>query len=372
MEFVRFIVSSVVSAVINGLSFRSATPVQNILIIKLDHLGDLVCSFEALYNIREKFPLAQLTLITGDWNFPLLKNSNMINEIIAYNSPIFSRSRKTITDIRGRIALYKKLRKINWSIVVGLREDYFTIFLSLFIFPKRRLDRGTLRVKMKLKKFTSNFYPHENYSQHEIDVNFNIVKPIIDSRQKQLVPFLFDEDENNWIDNFFEAHRFTKNRYAVIHPGASWEFKRWSPKNFQRVGQFIFNEYGFKSVIVGILAEKEIGLAITPNNEHIFIDAIGKLSLRQTILLINNAAIAICNDSAPMHIAAVAGVRTIGLMGPAETEKFSPRGDRSLFLHKKTACHPCKQIKCFRPATSCVNLITHQEVNEKIKYLLST
>jgi ADP-heptose:LPS heptosyltransferase len=368
MEYLRFILSCFVSLLINNFKRKEGKTFKNILLIRLDHLGDMVLTFSALENIRNEYKDAYITMITGQWNVDLFINSPLVDKVLVYNSPTYSRDKKLVTSQSDRRKLFKELKRSKFDLIIGFRDDFYTIFYSLCIFPRLRVDRGTVRLKIKIIEIL-NFLSNKNtwILQHEIETNKKIISPLIKTYSPYGDYFKLSVNELLWLKEFLKNNSFKKEKYALIHPGASWKYKRWKTDNFILIGKFLYNEYGLKTIIIGSKDEIEIGDAIEKNNQHIFSNQIGKTSLRESIILIINSEIAICNDSSPMHIAAQARIPTIGLMGPGEIVKFSPQGQKVKFYHKKLECYPCKQVICKYPLNPCVDLITPDEVKEGIR-----
>ena len=61
----------------------------------------------------------------------------------------------------------------------------------------------------------------------------------------------------------------------------------------------------------------------------------GKYSLVEIFLFLKDCKLFIGNDSGLMHLAALAGVRTIGLFGPSSVEKYRPWGRKTLYISGK-------------------------------------
>jgi heptosyltransferase III len=360
-----------VTLLINVFKRSSGQIFRNILLIRLDHLGDMVLTFSALENIRNENKEANITLLTGQWNVDLFINSPMVDKVLVYNSPVYSRDEKIVTSLKERIRLFKELKKSKIDLIIGFRDDIYSILFSLYICPQLRLDRGTIRLKIKLKKiFNYLLNRYNEISQHEIETNKKIIFPLIKSYKAYGNYFKLSVAELLWLKDFLKNNSIDEGKYAIIHPGASWKYKRWNAENFKIIGKFLFDEYGLKTIIIGSKDEYEIGDLIQNEYTDIFYNQVGKTSLRESIILIINSKIAVCNDSSPMHIAAQAHIPTIGLMGPGEIVKFSPKGELVRFYHKKLECYPCKQITCKYPMMPCVDLNTPDEIKEGIRSFL--
>ena len=72
-------------------------------------------------------------------------------------------------------------------------------------------------------------------------------------------------------------------------------------------------------------------------------NAAGALSLRGTAALLEQAAMLVTNDSAPLHLAAAVAIPTVAIFGPTVPAfGFGPRGPDDLVVEVTgLACRPC-------------------------------
>jgi ADP-heptose:LPS heptosyltransferase len=360
MEYLLFIFSSIVSLLVSHWKPRKVIHFNNILVIRLDHIGDLVWSLEAVHRLRMQFNHAKITILVGEWNVDILKNSTDIDEVVIYNSPMFTRNKIRILSNNNRKKLQKDLRLRGFDLIVGLRDDMFTIKASLLIWPQMRVDRGTVRIWMKLKGLLKNQLSHEYHT------NMAIIDPICPRIQTNDSLIVFSDDENQWLDEYLAIENIKRGSYAVFHPGASWEFRRWSAKNYEAIAIFLFEKYKLKTYIIGSPDEVNIGRQLVQNRPDIIINVIGQSTLRETMRLLSGAKIAVCNDSGPMHLASAMKIPLISLLGPQDAARFGPRGENVICFQKEIECRPCDQVVCKYPKRPCVELNTVKEVIEEI------
>ena len=55
-----------------------------ILLLKLDHIGDMVLAMRAMLLVRKAWPDAHITLVCGPWNVALARQLGLFDSIIAY------------------------------------------------------------------------------------------------------------------------------------------------------------------------------------------------------------------------------------------------------------------------------------------------
>ena len=71
-----------------------STPPRRILVIRPDHLGDLLFATPALRFVRERFPDAHIATLVGPWGVPVLASNSDIDELLTCSFPGFTRQPK--------------------------------------------------------------------------------------------------------------------------------------------------------------------------------------------------------------------------------------------------------------------------------------
>lgn len=359
-EYLLFILSSLISSIINF--GRKKKEYSRILLVRLDRAGDIICSLPAIINLRRELSSARIDLLTLKGNISLFEGSKLIDNYYIYPK-----------ELKEKFKLLQNIRSSKYHLIIGMREDLFMILSSLFLYPNKKIDRGSVRINIWLKFFMKKFFrTGAEVSKHELDTNKLLMQKVIQNYKETENIFHFTPDQNAWIKEFLMDNNLKGKDYAVIHPGASWEFRRWDTSKFIQTGKYLYSRYNIRTVIVGSPEESDIAGIIANGDSKAFINTTGKTTFIQLANIITNCMIAICNDSAPMHIAALSGIPTIGLMGPGDLLRFSPRGKRTVTLHKRVECYPCKQITCKYPDHPCVNLNTIEDVKQHIDKFLTT
>ncbi len=123
-------------------------------------------------------------------------------------------------------------------------------------------------------------------------------------------------------------------------------------------------------VLVGSSKDREIGDHIQQATRHPPISLIGQTNLLELAALMKRAALFIGNDAGPMHVAAAVGCPVVALFGPSDPKVWGPRGSKATVLYKGLDCRECFYPGCFRGESSCMKLITVDDViNASIPFL---
>jgi len=112
---------------------------------------------------------------------------------------------------------------------------------------------------------------------------------------------------------------------ALLNPGARKSDHRWPPDRFAAFARALHAQRGLRSVVTFGPGEEDLARAV--------VEAAGPpaflappTDLPQLAALLRRAALALVNDTGPMHLAAACGAPTLAILHALEGERFAHRG----------------------------------------------
>ena len=115
----------------------------------------------------------------------------------------------------------------------------------------------------------------------------------------------------------------------VLNVGARWETKRWPPEHFAEIGRRAVHEFGAGLIAVGSAGDRPlVDQLVRSLGEIPVLDLCGETRLMQLAALSAESDLVISNDTGPLHLAAAAGARVLGIYtctSPGLTGPFGPR-----------------------------------------------
>ncbi len=365
------ILTLIVSAAMQWLFYRKRLPKdftpKRVLVVKLDHLGDVLLATPVFSNLRQAYPDAELHALTGTWSRVVLENHPNINKVLKYNSQAFCRTEEP-TSLRQTCQLYRALRHQKYELMVQLRGDWrITCFALLRVTPKR-LDRAALQVANKLgfARFTGT---HETTRNLDVLNRAGIPTPI------QTTTFAVTAEAKKWASDFLATHQIDRERPLIaIHPGSPIPLKRWLPERYAELADWLIAQKRAEILFVGVKDEIPIIAEIQRLMQAESNNIAGKTSLTQLASILHISNVFIGNDSGPMHLAAAVGTPTIGLYGPGDPTRFAPVGAKCRTIRRKNDCPPCVGATCQFGKEGCMSKIQVADVIQTLedaKYLLS-
>jgi heptosyltransferase II len=151
---------------------------------------------------------------------------------------------------------------------------------------------------------------------------------------------------------------------AVLAPGAVGPSKRWwsYAALAARLG-----ELGFAIWVVGGPDEKPVAAEIVRAAPHAR-DLTGA-DLRNAILALAAATVAVSNDSGLLHVAAAIGTPAVGIFGPTSPWHWAPLNPLAAVIETKSdvRCRPCHKPTCRLGHHRCMRDIPMEQVEAAVR-----
>jgi heptosyltransferase II len=155
---------------------------------------------------------------------------------------------------------------------------------------------------------------------------------------------------------------------VALGPGSVGSSKRWT--YFPEAARLLA-ERGLDVWVIGGPGEKALAQEIAAVGGPRVRDLTGT-DLRNGILAMASASVAISNDSGLMHIAAAIGTPTMGIFGPTSPYHWAPLNGLAATVQTKTTvpCQPCHRPVCTMNDHRCMRDIPALDVVETAQRVL--
>ena len=330
-EILTLIASAVVQWLFYGKRLPKGFAPERILVVKLDHLGDVLLATPVFSNLRRAYPHAELHALTGEWSRVVLERHPEVNSVIEYNSPAFCRIGQP-TSLRESFKLYRLLRRQKYDLMVELRSDWRVVWFAFLRLAPKRLSRASLQVANKLgfSQFSGT---------HETTRNLDVLKQVGIPTPVQTAIFSVTTEDKKWASDFLATYQIDRQRPLIaIHPGSPIALKRWMPERYAKLADWLIAQKRAQILFVGVKDEIPIVIEIQGCMQKESINVAGKTTLTQLASILHTCNVFIGNDSGPMHLAAAVGTQTIGLYGPGDPTRFGPAGKKCQTIRRKSGC----------------------------------
>ncbi|MDP8299906.1 MAG: glycosyltransferase family 9 protein [Candidatus Tantalella remota] len=288
-----------------------------ILVIRCDHIGDVISSSVVLKPLRKAYPEAVIDLMTSSAGADILKGDSHVDNVIPFTAPWFVRGGKSESVLTGVRRMARVIRNGKYDVAIDLRGDVRHIAAMLLAGVRKRISYGITGGGFLLTDEVPYSPP-----VHETIRNIDLLAPLGIFPDKIAVELRFADSDIADSKALVRASGI-KGSYAVIHSASGRSSKNWSPDNFAGILRFLADQKNMIPVVVGGTSDKETIGEQAPET----VDLRGKTGLGMLGPIISEASFFIGLDSGPAHIAAAVGTPTVILFsGTDDPDQWAPNG----------------------------------------------
>lgn len=266
-----------------------------ILFITATNIGDAVLSSGLVKRLADEIPNARFTIVAGPAAAPLFACVPELDELI-----VFTKHK----DGSHWIDLWRKVRKRRWGLVVDLRGS----LISRLVSTRRRAVHRKLAGE----------------PIHKVMEAARTLK----IEDEPAAPFIYVSPE---VEAYAADLTAGEGPILAMAPAANWVGKTWPLERFSRVAIRLLGSdgplRGGRLMVLGGAGERKTAQGLkdcVPRSR--FIDLAGHVDLVTAFACLQRARLFVGNDSGTMHLAAAAGVPTLGLFGPTDDRRYAPWG----------------------------------------------
>jgi ADP-heptose:LPS heptosyltransferase len=309
---------------------------HNILVIKLSALGDFVLAMAAMKRIREAHPEARITLLTTAPYEQLAKHSPYFDEVMTNGRP---------QGAQEWLGLIAGLRRAHFDRVYDLQTSQRSNMIFQALGPFQPPWSGNAP-GAKLRHNN----PHRD-AMHTLERHVDQLKDAGIYPDAPSGPYSAPPPDISWIaakaapERPKPAGTPPPRPYVLLVPGGSAHRleKRWPDEHFARLAVGL-DKAGFDVLIIGGPQEAMLAHVIQRTAKKAR-DLTGRTDFARIALLGAKAALAVGNDTGPLHLIAAAGAPTIALFSNASDPELSgPRGHVAILHSPDLADMPVEMV----------------------------
>lgn len=336
---------------------------EKVLVIQTAFLGDAILTLPMIQKLKEIYPNFSIDVLCIPSTSEIFCNSPFVDEVIIYDKKNRQKS------IKELIKLIKNIR----------RKKYYRIY------SPHRSFRTSLIVWLSKSKETfgfdnaslSFFYSHKIFYDkniHEVARNLQLIGIDTFANNWRIAPIVkINSDIEKKIK---EQIPFENKKFAAIAPGSVWATKRYPMEYYEVVVEYLVNQNYF-IFFIGGNDDKTLCESLQNKFLQNSISFASKLSVIETITLLKQCSVLICNDSAPTHMGMAAQIPTLTIYCSTMPEfGFYPYNELSKYVSfDDLRCKPCGihgHKKCPIKTFDCGYLLAPQTIIEKLKLILNT
>ncbi len=356
--------------VADGVDFNQ---VKRVLIIKLRHHGDVLITSPMYTVLKQQFPHLEIDALVYKDTMPMLQDHPYIHELLHID-----RNWKRLGlkgQIREEWRLIKYLKSKQYDVIFHMTDHWRGLTLVKLLRPPVSVTQiHPMRPGRFWKKTFTYNYPVNFKKRHMVEKHLDAFRRLgvyPDPEQKRMLVVPGPAAEEKVTGILTEAN-LTPGGYIHFHPTSRWLFKSWDESSVAD----LINELqrrGHKIIITAAPDDAEMKMVqrILDQIEVPLLNLAGQLSLKELMVVIQNAKLLIGVDSVPMHIASATNTPCLAFFGPSNELEWGPWMNRHTILSSDHSCRPCDLAGCGDGRKSeCLSALTVEQALTAVEALL--
>jgi len=357
--------------------------IARILVVRLDHIGDVIMTTPVLRLLKERYPEGMVTCLVASWGKAVVENNPYLDELLIYDAPWWKKSRPEggaaglVNQGRELLGLLAGLRRRRFDLLVDPRGDLRHLFFFGYLGGIGHIlsyDRTGGRYLLAADTVFEE-------GRHEIDKAVHLLAPLgvatKGARPRvEIYPAALQEE---WAEQFLRHGDLLGRPLFIFAPGARKNLKRWPERNFAELADWLLRRCPEGVIVLaGAPWDREVAAAVVRHSrrQEGIIDITGQPDIASLFALMKRSRLIVANDGPIAHLSSALDVPAVALFGPVRMERFRPPGEWIVSLQKPFPCSPCllEDDHCLLRDVSgvpgaCMEAVTVAEVEREIEEL---
>lgn len=347
--------------------------VKRVLIVKLQHLGDVLLTTPLISVLKGQFPHLEIDTLVYQETKPVLEGNIQLRQI--YTIDRNWKKNGTVFQLQQEFALIKALKQNQYDLIINLSDRWRGGWLTRILRPAYSVSRPYSHRRGRFwRKSFSHIFSIPPSNRHAVEINLDAIRRlgiVVNDPELKRLCFTVTAASEAKVDEILNAQSDNRKKTIVIHPASRWMFKAWNPQNFAKVIDTL-RQAGWRVILISGPAPQEVSYvdSILEVCNTQAINFAGQLNLNESAALIKRADCFFGLDSIAMHIAAAVKTPCVALFGPTNDKVWHPWMAAHKVLTSEHTCRPCGLKGCGNGMLSeCLQSISPELVVEAISTL---
>ena len=327
-----------------GRGARRRPDVRRVLLLRLERIGDLLMTLEAVDDARRLWPAAEIDLAVGSWNRPLAALIPGLHEVLIADVPWLAREGAG----DGAAALVRKARawrRRRYDVVVNLEPDIRSNALAWLAGGRARVGYWTGGGRA----FLTDAEAYDPGAHVATNARRLVARAAGAAAPDEEGPRQGGARLAPGPAAIEDARRLLAGAarpLVGIHASGGRESKQWHLDRFAGVARRLAEERRATIVLTGSAGDRPLVDAVRERLDGVrVVDVAGALDLEALAALLAELDVLVTGDTGPMHLAAAMGTPVVALFGPSDPARYGPRAARERILRIDLPCSPCGQVR---------------------------
>ncbi len=323
---------------------------RHVCLIKPSSLGDVVHALPALSALKRLWPDARFAWVVNRGLVSLIDGHPDLDEVIPFDRAAIGPSPRGVANLARFLA---GVRRRRFDLAIDLQGLFRSGLMAWATGAPVRV--GLAEAREGATFFYTHRVPTGGPDVHAVDRMLRVVEAMGGSAVNPRFVASMNDDDRRWARGVLGQVRGPR---LVMNVGARWLTKRWPPERFAEVARRAVTELGAGLVAVG--APEDRGLVdalIAALSPLPCLDLCGRTTLPQLAAVAVGSDLFLSNDTGPLHLAAAAGARVVGVYTCTDPKRTGPYGPRAVAVRSCVWCAPsfvksCSRLECMAELTA--------------------
>ena len=337
---------------------------QRVLVLRLERIGDLLMTFQALSVLRASLPSARIDLVVGNWNEPLAHAMAVADRVDPLDAPWLARDQPGASSAR-LLSHARGWRAHKYDLAINFEPDIRSNLLLWMSGAPRRVGYSTGGGGATLTDtaaYDPTLHTHDN-AVRLVALAAPDANPASLPHPRLQLPGAARERAGRLLAPA------AGSSCIGLHASGGRPVKQWHTRRFAELATALSLEYGATIVLTGTSHDagtvREVQAAVPA--PVCVLNLSGQADLLDLAAVIERLAVFISADTGPMHLAAAVGTPLVALFGPSDPARYAPRTSGSRIVRIDLPCSPCNRIRlpperCRGHVPDCLDGITVDDV----------
>jgi ADP-heptose:LPS heptosyltransferase len=314
---------------------------ERILLLRADHLGDVLMATPAIAALRAARPDARIEVLASPWGAPALEENPHVDQVRTFPATWYESARAGTLQLGDITGTLRELLAGSFDVGVDLRGDPRMIAMMWAAGIRSRVGLGAIGLETVLGASVP-LDPSWDHRRRNLEVMALLGADAASAPERPI--FTVSPQDREEGERLLAG---VPRPWIVVAPGSTRRRNTWGAARFAAAAALLAATTKGSVALVGrdadAWATKEVRDALPDA-----VDLTARTTLAQLAGLLAGADLLLANDSGALHVAVAAGCPVVGVFGPSDPALTFPYpASAGVALAGPTPCRrPCFRRDC--------------------------
>ncbi|MCL5962624.1 MAG: glycosyltransferase family 9 protein [Chloroflexi bacterium] len=345
--------------------------VTNVLLLRLDSLGDVLVTTPAIHAVRANLPAARISLLASSVGAEAGYLNPDVDDVIVYSAPWMDANRVLAHDSEREFDVVRRLSQRNFDGAIIFTSYHQSSLPAAYLCYLAGIPLRHAASTDGSGSLLTSRHRHPPQIVHEVEHGLDLVAGLGFPADKKDLVLRPRPGDHHRATELVEALRIKNDRpLVVIHPGCSVQARTYPWGSYVKVADLLVERLGCQVLWTGMPGEVDLVERIRSWTKWPTHSLAGHTNLGTLAAIISQSDLLITNNTGPMHVSAAMKTPVVALFALTNPpEQWGPWMVSHRILNEPTPCAYCYARTC-TVGHQCLTLVSADKVVEAAESLL--